>query len=503
MTPRPTPDHAAPLTEGLSRTQRDRAVGIIVGSAVADALGAPFEFGEPGMYSLSFPAPVLGGIGEMKGGGGFGWASGEFTDDTQMALALAAAIEEAGGFDAATVWRHFRSWVATANDVGITTRYALSNSSHVDAARDAHDKTRGRSGSNGAVMRIAPVATYGVRLGRDETFRLAVDQAGLTHFDPVAAAAAAFVAEVARATVVHGDFAVAVEGAFELLLSSSLAGVFAEQLAPSLDAGWNPFDDLGPSNGSARTATAQALWAVRNAETFHDAIVEAIELGGDTDTVAAIAGVMAGARFGFQAIPSRWATYVNGTVDAPDGTRRYELQDLVDLARRLTGRRDSGPNPAPYQRVFDKVHEAGIWAANLGGAQDAPSHLAVVSMCHTEGTMAERPLRRQVYMIDQPERDQNPSLHAAVLDVVDSIDAFLADGHEVLVHCHGGASRTTLALRAWYMRTHDVDHTVARDWVSRTWPLFDPHNEAFNAFLDHHWHAGTWRAPIADNKETR
>lgn len=503
MTPRPTPDHAAPITGRLSRTQRNRAIGIIIGSAVADALGAPFEFGEPGMYSERFPMPVLGGTGEMVGGGGFGWAPGEFTDDTQMALALAAAIEEAGGFEASTVWRHFRTWAATANDVGITTRYALANESHVGAAKIAHDKTNGRSGSNGAVMRIAPVAAYGVRLGREDTLRLAVDQASLTHFDPVAAAAAAFVAEVARATVVHGDFAAAVEGAFELLTSSSLGEVFTEQLASCLGADWNPFDDFGPSNGSARTATAQALWAVRNTTNFHDAIVEAIELGGDTDTVAAIAGVMAGARFGHQAIPSRWSTYVNGTVDGPDGRRTYDSQDLVDLARRLVGDNPSNPNPAPYQRVCDKVHDKGVWAANLGGAQDAPSHLAVVSMCHTEGTMANRPLRRQVYMIDQPEIDQNPSLHEAVLDVVDSIDAFLADGHEVLVHCHGGASRTTLALRAWFMRTHGVDHAAAHDWVGRTWPLYNPHNDTFNAFLDDEWHAGTWHSRPTDAKEAR
>lgn len=503
MTPRPTPDHAAPLTRGLSRLQRDRAIGIIVGSAVADALGAPFEFGDPEMYSELFPVPVLSGSGEMVGGGGFGWAPGEFTDDTQMALALAAAIEEAGGFDASTVWRHFRTWAATAIDVGITTRYALDNDTHVGAAALAHDKTRGRSGSNGAVMRIAPVATHGVRLGREEAFRLAVDQASLTHFDPVASAAAAFVAEVARATVVHGDFAAAVDGAFDLLSSSPLAEVFAEQLAPCLVDRWSPFDDEGPSNGSARTATAQALWAVRRAACFHDAIVAAIDLGGDTDTVAAIAGVMAGARFGFQAIPSRWSTYVNGTVDGPDGRRTYDSQDLVDLARRLVGDNASNPNPAPYQRVYDKVHDKGLWAANLGGAQDAPAHLAVVSMCHTEGTMAARPLRRQVYMIDQPEVDQNPSLHAAVLDVVDSIDAFLADGHEVLVHCHGGASRTTLALRAWYMRTHGVDHAAAHDWVGRTWALYNPHNDTFNAFLDNEWHAGTWHSRPTDAKEAR
>jgi ADP-ribosyl-[dinitrogen reductase] hydrolase len=113
-------------------------------------------------------------------------------------------------------------------------------------------------------------------------------------------------------------------------------------------------------------------------------------------------------------------------------------------------------------------------------------------MCHTEGSLADRDIRRQVYMIDGTGHDENPSLFDAVLDVVDSIDAFLADGHEVLVHCHGGASRTTLALRAWYMRTYGVNHEEAWNWVDTTWPLSDPWNARFNDFLDNEWHAGSW-----------
>lgn len=500
MTPRPISDHIAALTRGLTRAQRDRAIGIIIGSAVGDALGGPFEFGDPGMYSDEFPRPVLSGVGEMVGGGGFGWAPGEFTDDTQMALALAAALVEAGGFDPAVVWRHFTVWAKGAVDVGITTRYALSNESHEGAAKIAHDKTGGRSGSNGAVMRIAPVAVCGVRLGRDATVELAAAQAALTHFDQVAAAAAVFVAEVARATVVHGDFAAAVHDATEMMPSTRFADVFTTQLAPALDESWSPETDDGPSNGSARTATAQALWAVRHADSFHDAIVAAVDLGGDTDTVAAIAGVMAGARFGFQAIPSRWSTYVHGTVDSPTGRRHYTSQDLVDLGRVLLGLGVSKPNPPQAHRKFGKLHPAGVWAANLGGAEDAPAHLAVVSMCHTEGRLDDRALRRQVYLIDD-HGDHNPSLHSAVLDVVDTIDAFLADGREVLVHCHGGASRTTLALRAWYMRTNGVDHATAHHWVSAEWPLYDPWNRRFNDFLDNEWHAGTWHSAPVNGKE--
>ncbi|MFD4576400.1 ADP-ribosylglycohydrolase family protein, partial [Streptomyces sp. NPDC058479] len=69
---------------------RDRAVGAVVGSAVGDALGAPFEFGPEGAFSARFPRP--GGGGEMCGGGG--WDPGEATDDTQMAVLVA---ESRGG----------------------------------------------------------------------------------------------------------------------------------------------------------------------------------------------------------------------------------------------------------------------------------------------------------------------------------------------------------------------------------------------------------------------
>ncbi|MGA0863536.1 MAG: ADP-ribosylglycohydrolase family protein [Ilumatobacteraceae bacterium] len=492
MAPRPTSDPTEPLAGRPTRTQRDRALGIIIGSAVGDALGAPFEFGDAGDYARRFPAPVVGGRGELVGGGGFGWAPGEFTDDTQMALALAAALEESGGFDPAVVWRHFRAWAAGAVDVGITTRYALSRATHEGAAAHAHDATGGRSGSNGAVMRIAPVAVRGVTLGRAATAQLAADQAALTHHDPVAAACAVFVSEVARATVVNGDFEAAIQSAHEAVASVGLADVFADEVQWLIEAPWGNDVEKAPSNGAASTATAQALWAARTAASFHDAMVNAVNLGGDTDTVSAIAGVMAGARFGNQAIPSRWSTYVHGTVDGPDGRRVYDAQALVDLGRRLLGSGTSSPNPPRRNRDYGKVHDKGVWAANLGGAQDAPSHLAVVSMCHTEGSLADRDIRRQVYMIDGTGHDENPSLFDAVLDVVDSIDAFLADGHEVLVHCHGGASRTTLALRAWYMRTYGVNHEEAWNWVDTTWPLSDPWNARFNDFLDNEWHAGSW-----------
>ncbi|MFF2021027.1 ADP-ribosylglycohydrolase family protein [Streptomyces sp. NPDC058171] len=89
----------------------ERAVGVVVGSAVGDALGAPFEFGPPGAFSARFPDP--GGGGEMCGGGG--WEPGEATDDTQMAVLVADSLLQRGDLDLPDV---FAGAVRAAIDLG-------------------------------------------------------------------------------------------------------------------------------------------------------------------------------------------------------------------------------------------------------------------------------------------------------------------------------------------------------------------------------------------------
>jgi ADP-ribosyl-[dinitrogen reductase] hydrolase len=100
-------------------------VGAVVGSAVGDALGAPFEFGPPRRFSARFPEPVSGGVGEMVGGGSFVWAPGEFTDDTQMATVQAESILECGEVDGADLFERFGIWASDAPDVGAQTSAVL------------------------------------------------------------------------------------------------------------------------------------------------------------------------------------------------------------------------------------------------------------------------------------------------------------------------------------------------------------------------------------------
>ncbi len=81
----------------------ERALATVVGSAVGDALGAPFEFGPAGAFSARFPEPGSGA--EMCGGGG--WDPGEATDDTQMAVLVGESLLERGGPDLPDIYARF------------------------------------------------------------------------------------------------------------------------------------------------------------------------------------------------------------------------------------------------------------------------------------------------------------------------------------------------------------------------------------------------------------
>ncbi|RKE18113.1 ADP-ribosylglycohydrolase [Streptomyces sp. TLI_171] len=99
--------------------RRERVVGAVLGSAVGDALGAPFEFGAAGMFGQRYP-----GAAAMGGGGG--WDPGEATDDTQLAVHLGESLVAAGGLDLPDVFERFRAWAAAdPKDIGIQTEIVL------------------------------------------------------------------------------------------------------------------------------------------------------------------------------------------------------------------------------------------------------------------------------------------------------------------------------------------------------------------------------------------
>jgi len=162
-----------------------RVAGALVGSAVGDALGAPFEFGPPGAFSDRFPVPARGSKTEMCGGGSLGWEPGEFTDDTQMALLVAASLLERGGLDEADLFDRFVRWAeADPPDIGNQTRAVLGSGLPWEVAAAEHFASTGRAAGNGSLMRTTPAAIWFSRFGTEATTDAARRISALTHGEP-------------------------------------------------------------------------------------------------------------------------------------------------------------------------------------------------------------------------------------------------------------------------------------------------------------------------------
>lgn len=453
-----------------SRDVVHRAIGALVGLAVGDALGAPFEFKGAGLYTSTFPEPVLGGIGEMTGGGP--WEPGEFTDDTQMAVMVAESLLASGDVDQKDLGERFRAWVASGpKDVGISTRTVLTAATDPVTAAAAYfeQHPKGAAG-NGSLMRTVPAALFFAGEGTEATMAAARAISAVTHGDPAAGEGCAIYHELVRRALAGEDPLAAIPAVLDLV-DADQRSLYEEVLAET----WAPAD--GPPNGTVWGALATAVWAIRGATTFEEAVVRAIDCGDDADTVGAITGGLAGAIWGAGRIPSRWTTYVHGNVL----NTTYGLADLQDLARRLVG---ANPVPLrPDEEVLDRVEITdGVWAANLSGAKTAPTDMAIISLCRPKGYFAGHPVRREAYLVDQ-EGDHNPALDDVLTDVIGSIQAFRAEGRQVLVHCHGGRSRTGLVLRAWLQHHEGLTSAEALMKVQSAWPHTATYNETFEGVL--------------------
>ena len=158
----------------LTAAMVDRAVGVVLGSAAGDAMGAPYEFG-----AADPEAPC-----ELEGGGGFGWEPGEWTDDTQMALAVLSVLAE-GSTDTRAMGRAMVRWYESEPvDVGNQTSAVLGDAARrgidASAAALAYQEQNPEAAGNGALMRTGPVAL--AHLGdRDAVAGLAASVASLTH----------------------------------------------------------------------------------------------------------------------------------------------------------------------------------------------------------------------------------------------------------------------------------------------------------------------------------
>jgi ADP-ribosyl-[dinitrogen reductase] hydrolase len=452
----------------MGRVESQRAIGALLGSAIGDALGAPFEFGPAGQFTRRFPKPALGPSTEMIGGGSFDWAPGEFTDDTQMALILAKSLLENGVFDGADVFARFQAWAKNARDVGAQTRSVLHNGDWQHSA-DRHFEQTGHAAGNGSLMRATTSALFSSDQSIDAALTLALAQSALTHGDPAAGWGAALYHGMVRAAL-RGDSALDELPALLDRLPSPHAERYQSMLLSDV-----PLGDE-PRNGSVWTCLAQAVRVLRQSSSFEEAMRQVCDIGGDVDTVACVTGGLAGATFGVQGIPSRWVSHVHGNIEGRDYRNRDLQRVALHLIRRAT--------PALAQDVPARGPteiRPGIFTANVLGALRAPTDAAILSLCRVENRFHDRQHRREFFLIDQ--ENANPGLDTVLTDTIAEIDAFRAARIPVVVHCHAGESRTSFVLRAWIMQHEQVDANEATARLNASWPHVKEHNADFEQAL--------------------
>lgn len=272
----------------------DRGRGALLGTFTGDALGMPFE-GTP-------PAAVPKRVEMVDARLG----RGTYTDDTQMAIALAESLVDRGGVDVEHLGWAFLEAYDPRRGYGVGTRAVLRLISAGVTATDAALRAFGGRGSlgNGAAMRVAPVA---VRFADDHEALLdsARRSARVTHAHPVGIDAA-----VAQAAAIGA----ALQG--EDPLASARAAATTSELRGGLATAADLLAEPSPSpeavaaalgNGATgHESVPAAVYAAAAHGGFEEAVSFAVRCGGDTDTIGAMAGAIAGARDGVAAIPARW-----------------------------------------------------------------------------------------------------------------------------------------------------------------------------------------------------
>ncbi|MDX2167693.1 MAG: ADP-ribosylglycohydrolase family protein [Deltaproteobacteria bacterium] len=277
--------------------------GALLGLAAGDALGTTLEFRPPGSFEP---------IADMVGGGPFRLRPGEWTDDTSMALCLAASLVERRGFDARDQMERYVRWWRTGYlssngrcfDIGNAVRAALSRFER--SGEPLAGSTDANSAGNGALMRLAPVA-----LAYASDARAAVHHCGqssrTTHgvrdsIDACRYFGGLIVAALqgrSKDELLAPGFAPFGGGWADAPLSSAIAeiaaGSFKRRQPPAIR-----------GSGHVVRALEAALWALHGTSSFRDGALRAVNLGDDADTTGAIYGQLAGALYGEEAIPTEW-----------------------------------------------------------------------------------------------------------------------------------------------------------------------------------------------------
>ena len=383
------PEHRAPAAEVRSDDRPtgdlvDKSRGLMVGVAVGNLLGIPYEGGRWNRARIVAEFPD--GIREIAAKPG--WPD---DDDLAQSILLAEASIATDAYDINDLARRFWKW-GELNGAGMggQTRHALrlfggaeprrelrqyarfgtptglpprapSGCAAIDAPRMAWEETGSAAAGNGAAMRCAPVA---LRWLDDEeaVVRNSVVSAAVTHWDPRCLWSAVLInlaiVRCLRSELVNSNELTATadeiaHGLRDELHPYPLGHRMPSKVRESAEAALRTgaiVEDLGIDHrnaGYTLIALRAALWGARHAANFEGGLSAIVSAGGDTDTNGAIAGAVLGARFGHHAIPARWRDHVaeirHYTPPVANWPHRERLEDLAD--RVLASRQPNQTTP--------------------------------------------------------------------------------------------------------------------------------------------------------------
>ncbi len=288
---------------------KDQILGGILGLAVGDALGVPVEFKSRESLRRN---PVT----DMIGRGTHNQPPGTWSDDTSLTLCLLESLTSRT-VDYADIMKRFLSWIDegkyTAHDevfdVGIATRKALQRFKNGAEPIQCGGKSEYDNG-NGSMMRILPLAFY-LHTIDEKSVDVIHDVSSLTHAHRRSHIACGIYLMIAESLLEALDLKIAIDSGLEK--AEEYYGnkkEYAEDLKPYKRLFKNGFERLPEreikSSGYVVDTLEAALWCLLNTGNYRDCVLKAVNLGEDTDTVAAVAGGLAGMLYRVSGIPKEW-----------------------------------------------------------------------------------------------------------------------------------------------------------------------------------------------------
>ena len=282
---------------------------ILLGTAIGDALGLPIQFLDREVIAKN---PVT----TMVGYGQFDVPAGTWSDDSSLSLCLAESL--CNGYDLNDISNNFIKWMFEgywtpfnkAFDIGNTTYFAIVNlrngiSPHL-AGMD-----RERDNGNGSLMRILPLVPYILNMKEEDRFRIIGEVSSLTHRHPRSILACIALCEFAIQYINLQSVEEAYQAMQQTILQLLKKEMFIEEDIPFkrlVSLSYEEFKAIElkdiRSTGYVIDTLEASLWCIFNTTSYKDAVLKAVNLGDDTDTVGAITGGLAGIIYGYDTIPS-------------------------------------------------------------------------------------------------------------------------------------------------------------------------------------------------------